>query len=244
VSAAARVDECSRGSVWHFLGSIAKSHANGTTFTREGMCSAFAISPARSDGSTAVVTAAHCVSGLSSGGLSVTLEGVGGMPSLFCTVAAVFFAPDDAAILNCPGSAAVAGLALAPAGAHSRLRMPVGIAGFAADGYSSTSEHHLPGRAVALNVNFAHITSVVGPTADGTGAVCETSDTPDDGGVPKSVQPLGFVDRRVTPGMSGGPVLDLACGVVGIAHGRSCTAGAFVSLERVTDFLARQPSAA
>ena len=176
-------------------------------------------------------------------GASVTLDGVGGLLSLVCTVAAVFPAPDDAAILDCPGSASVAGLALAPAGVLNRLRAPVGIAGFAADAYSIPSANHLPGRAIALNIDFAHIAGVVGPNIDGTGAVCVTSDVLDDGSASAGVQPLGFVDRRLTPGTSGGPVTDLDCGVVGIAHGRSCSASAFVSLQRVTDFLANKSSA-
>ena len=243
VSAAARVDKCARAAVWHFASSrMMTSHANGTTSTIKGICSAFAFAPARGGGSTAVVTAAHCVSGLPSGA-SVTLDGVGGLLSLVCTVAAVFPAPDDAAILDCPGSASVAGLALAPAGVLNRLRAPVGIAGFAADAYSIPSANHLPGRAIALNIDFAHIAGVVGPNIDGTGAVCVTSDVLDDGSASAGVQPLGFVDRRLTPGTSGGPVTDLDCGVVGIAHGRSCSAGAFVSLQRVTDFLANKSSA-
>jgi len=244
VRSAAVVDNCARASVWHLTYPFSETLANGTVLEKHALCSAFALAfaPARLGGSgaTAVVTAAHCLGRLLPGS-SATLKGVGGLPPLACTVAATFTAPDDAAILDCLGVAGLGGLELAPAGVHSLLRTPVGIAGFASDAYTAQSERHLPDQAVALNVDFAHISGVAGPLVDGTGSVCVTSGVPigvSSGFSLPGVRPLGFVDRRVTYGMSGGPVLDLACGVVGIAHGRSCAAGAFTSLERVVAFLA------
>ena len=59
------------------------------------------------------------------------------------------------------------------------------------------------------------------------GVACSSSDESDTW----RVSPTGFVDRRVSPGMSGGAVVDLECNVLGIAHGRSCAAGVFASLD-------------
>ena len=241
VSAAMRVDACARSSVWHFVYVVNETLPNGSVELRERSCSAFAFAPAVG-AATAVVTANHCTASLRLPGSRVSLEGVGGLPNVTCTLD-INFAPEknDAAVLLCPGASAVAGLApSATADAHLRLNLPVGVTGFAVDAYAD-SQRHLKGlRKFALNVDFAHIVGVVGPAIDGSGALCKSSGA-SRADCSAGAPPLGYVDRRVTPGMSGGPVLDMACGIVGIACGRSCAAGAFASLEGVVDYFLKKP---
>ena len=241
VSAAMRVDACARSNVWHFVYVVNETLPNGSVELRERSCSAFAFAPAVG-AATAVVTANHCTASLRLPGSRVSLEGVGGLPNVTCTLD-INFAPEknDAAVLLCPGASAVAGLApSATADAHLRLNLPVGVTGFAVDAYAD-SQRHLTGlRKFALNVDFAHIVGVVGPAIDGSGALCKSSGA-SRADCSAGAPPLGYVDRRVTPGMSGGPVLDMACGIVGIACGRSCAAGAFASLEGVVDYFLKKP---
>ena len=241
VSAAMRVDACARSSVWHFVYVVNETLPNGSVELRERSCSAFAFAPAVG-AATAVVTANHCTASLRLPGSRVSLEGVGGLPNVTCTLD-INFAPEknDAAVLLCPGASAVAGLApSATADAHLRLNLPVGVTGFAVDAYAD-SQRHLTGlRKFALNVDFAHIVGVVGPAIDGSGALCKSSGA-SRADCSAGAPPLGYVDHRVTPGMSGGPVLDMACGIVGIACGRSCAAGAFASLEGVVDYFLKKP---
>ena len=241
VSAAMRVDACARSSVWHFVYVVNETLPNGSVELRERSCSAFAFAPAVG-AATAVVTANHCTASLRLPGSRVSLEGVGGLPNVTCTLD-INFAPEknDAAVLLCPGASAVAGLApSATADAHLRLNLPVGVTGFAVDAYAD-SQRHLTGlRKFALNVDFAHIVGVVGPAIDGSGALCKSSGA-SCADCSAGAPPLGYVDRRITPGMSGGPVLDMACGIVGIACGRSCAAGAFASLEGVVDYFLKKP---
>lgn len=83
-------------------------------------------------------------------------------------------------------------------------------------------------------MDFAQIVSIAGPPYKfHDGSVCVSS--PEDTSWP--VHPLGFVDRPVTKGMSGGAVLDLNCGVIGVAHGRSCNAGIFMNLLDVDKYI-------
>jgi len=44
--------------------------------------------------------------------------------------------------------------------------------------------------------------------------------------------------------MSGGPLLDLRCGVVGVLHGKGCESSIFMGLDAVDAYLAQQRSAA
>ena len=62
------------------------------------------------------------------------------------------------------------------------------------------------------------------------------------------VRATGFVDGLVTRGMSGGPLLDLRCGVVGVLHGTGCESSIFMGFDAVDAYLdaylAQQRSAA
>ena len=88
--------------------------------------------------------------------------------------------------------------------------------------------HHLSGQRFALNVDHARVVPVAGPSSDAHGLPCSSSDEPDEHW---DFDPEGFFDHRVTPGMSGGAVVDLECNVLGVAQGRSCAAGIFASLD-------------
>ena len=142
VSAAMRVDACARSNVWHFVYVVNETLPNGSVELRERSCSAFAFAPAVG-AATAVVTANHCTASLRLPGSRVSLEGVGGLPNVTCTLD-INFAPEknDAAVLLCPGASAVAGLApSATADAHLRLNLPVGVTGFAVDAYADSQRH-------------------------------------------------------------------------------------------------------
>ena len=222
---AERVDACAKLSVWHY--------SYVTSANRSKACSAFLFT--RTPGAAAaVVTAGHCVRSFVNPGVSLVLRGVSALPTLSCVVWAQLPAESDAALLNCTGAGGLAGLA--PSLGTGRLSQAVAIAGFSRDSYTGLTSRHLPGEAVALNVDFAHVVGVAGPSIDANGELCVSSGADD--AEFSGARPAGFVDRRVTPGLSGGPVLDLQCGVLGIAHGRSCGAGAFVGLGPVHDFLA------
>ena len=222
---AERVDACAKLSVWHY--------SYVTSANRSKACSAFLFTRAPG-AAAAVVTAGHCVRSLVNPGVSLVLRGVGALPTLSCVVWAQLPAESDAALLNCTGAGGLAGLA--PSLSAGRLSQAVAIAGFSRDSYTGLTSRHLPGEAVALNVDFAHVVGVAGPSIDANGELCVSSGADD--AEFSGARPAGFVDRRVSPGLSGGPVLDLQCGVLGIAHGRLCGAGAFVGLGPVHDFLA------
>jgi hypothetical protein len=207
----------------------AKVSTRLVSFPYSPLCSAFAYNSSRTD-AVVFVTAAHCLKGLSAGG-TVKLLGVGSAAPLSCTRAAGLRDPAlDVAVLDCEGAVPVLGLAPSTrfAGGLSQI---LAIAGFAEDAFANATDYHVREKKIALNVNFAHTVGVAGPGIDN--GTCTSSD--EDGR--SSAKPLGFLDHRVTPGMSGGPILDMECGVVGIANGRTCGAGTYVSLAPVDAFL-------
>jgi hypothetical protein len=221
---AAHVDACAQRSVLHITYPLENK-------THLGICSAFAY---RHDPNKAaiIVTAAHCFADLVPGA-DIILKHLGDSIDRTCIILQVFSSPLDAAVLSCTNVSSFFGLAPS---VGTRLSQVVAIAGFTGDAYlhADYPSHHLSGLAMALNIDFARIVSVAGPLKNPDGSVCVSS--PDL--VEWTVKPLGFVDRRVTAGLSGGPVLDLQCGVVGIAHGRSCDAGVFMSLAPIDEYLA------
>ena len=220
---AAHVDACAQRSVLHIEYPLQNK-------THPGICSAFAY---RHDPNKTVkiVTAAHCFAEFVPGA-DITLLHLGDSIRRTCIIMQVFLSPLDAAVLSCTNVSSFIGL-LPSVG--TRLSQVVAIAGFTNDSYVQDGypSHHLYGLPMALNVDFARIVSVAGPLKNSDGSVCVSS--PDF--VEWVVSPSGFVDRRVTAGLSGGPVLDLQCGVVGIANGRSCDAGVFMSLAPIDEYL-------
>lgn len=84
---------------------------------------------------------------------------------------------------------------------------------------------------VAMHVMPSVITATLGPvpvSASSGGALLPDLQSP---------SPLfGFLRDQVLHGMSGGPVMDAQCGVVGIIHGLTINT-AFVSLDEVDEWL-------
>ena len=234
------VDSCARQSV--FLVRIASTSTSDiyNTSTSYRHCSAFAYQPFPSR-KAVIVTASHCLSPFKTPFDPISITYLGDDLIHDCSVLDFQSAPEDSSILTCPGLTNLIGLV---SSGSSRLSQSVAITGFAVDTFKSSStsskthSHHVPfshfNSSFALNVDFSRIVSIAGPPHKlKDGSVCVSSP----GEVLWSVNPSGFVDRQVTEGMSGGPILDLKCGVVGISHGRSCNAGAFVDLTGVDRFI-------
>jgi hypothetical protein len=85
-------------------------------------------------------------------------------------------------------------------------------------------DHILQHPGTALNIRLARINNVLGKSTVGQ---CETVQAGTRS--PWKILPAGYFDISVTPGMSGGPVLDLKCGVVGVLHGHGCEAAVYTS---------------
>ena len=229
---AATVDACAQRSVLHITyPTVNKTHPLENN-TELGICSAFAYQPDPRKAAT-IVTAAHCFIGLVPGA-DVTLMRLGDSFNRTCSVLRTFSSPEDAALLSCTNVSSIPGLAPS---AGTRLSQLVAVTGFTNDAfyYNQPRSHHFLGVPIALNVDFARIASVAGP-ASSNGSTCSSADS-----AMWPIFPSGFVDRRIPPGMSGCPVLDLQCGVVGIAHGRTCDGGVFMSLAVIDAFLSTIP---
>jgi len=230
--AAARVSECAAASTW-LVTIVDASPARCTS-----VCTAFAYEPAPG-APVAFVSAGHCFDGAFVGvGHAVVLERAGDGRSLNCTVASLSTsALADDAILDCPGAAGVAGLRPARPG-RAVVGLPVAAVGFFLDSLS-------PRRVARSEYALTTMLARVGDAA-GEGGVYAAA--PAAGEVPASCnatrwsaleQAAGFIDRAVAHGMSGGPLLDMSCGIVGITSARSCGAGVFVGLGGVDARLAR-----
>jgi tetrahydromethanopterin S-methyltransferase subunit G len=237
------VDSCARNAVFHInYSSSDKSIFISDNKSKVHHCSAFAYQPYPSK-QAVIVTAAHCFSSFyNKTPFNITIASLGDKTRHACTVLEFFSSPEDASILLCPTLIITTVLV---SSARTRLSQMVAITGFAEDAFRTSStvdgfvSHHLTSSDVglptfALNVDFARIVNIAGPLRkrqDGTACVSSANDTV------WPVIPSGFVDHRVTEGMSGGPILDLKCGVVGIAHGRTCNAGVFMSLSVVDQYI-------
>ena len=241
------VDACARKSV--FLVTFSSSNGgdlneNGSNLIRH--CSAFSYKPFPSRDAV-IVTASHCffpvfnkTSFLNKTPFVVFLSILDQHVRHECSVLDFRGSPDDATILSCPTLINIPGLLSSN---DTRLSQLVAITGFAADTYNTSTtfvnSHHIhndntDSPSFALNVDFSRIVSIAGPPHKlQDGSVCVSS--ADEMTWP--VHPSGFVDRRVTQGLSGGPILDLTCGVIGIAHGRSCNAGVFMNLLGVDEYI-------
>jgi hypothetical protein len=206
----AKVASCTRMSTWHI---------------EPSRCTAFAMSNGTF---TRILSAAHCFYSYTTklGAENLTLYSLNGKaPMTSCSVMLVYTTPHDLAVITCPefDGAVEAGL-LASKGSY--LGRTVVVAGFAPDAFTGTMlpDHipELPG--TALNIRLARIINVLGRSTVGT---CETVQM--GARSPWNILPKGYFDISVVPGMSGGPVVDLKCGVVGVLHGYGCEAAAFTS---------------
>lgn len=198
------------------------------------VCTAFSYEA--TPGAPAVfVSAGHCFDGPFRGrGHAVVLERLGDALKLNCTVAYLDFSElADDAILDCPGAVGVVGLRPAPPG-RAVLSLPVAAAGFLLDGYSS---HRITSSQYALVTLLARVGNAAGSLSECAAAGAESKATASCNSTRRS-SPLqrgvaGFLDRAVAHGMSGGPVLDMQCRVVGITSAHTCGAGIFVGLSGV-----------
>ena len=207
------------------------------------ICSAFAYALAPSDASPSViVTARHCLPPPSNATccgplMLMRLED----PSAYaCSVVASFEESDDVAIIACPGLG-LAGLALAPSDERSAARshLRVAAAGFIDDdAYAgSTTRFHLGGDLpnTALYIRHADTSNIAGPGLRTKAGSVHSSGT---GEYSRLQSPAGFVDMPIYQGMSGGPVLDMRCHVVGVGHGRTDHTGVIASLAKVNAHIA------
>jgi hypothetical protein len=241
--AAARVSACAGASTW--LVSIVDTSPSHCI----SVCTAFSYE--RAPGApVAFISAGHCFEDAFVGvGHAVKLERVGDGISLNCTVSSlVSSSVADDAILDCPGAAGVTGLRPAQPG-RAALSLPVAAIGFFPD---NLSLRRVAGSTFALTTMLARISDAAGPGVQCAAAPAAGEEAAPAAGdeaaqcvaprLSKLVGAAGFIDRAVVGGMSGGPMLDMDCGVVGIVSARTCGAGLFVELSGVDARLARAGS--
>ncbi len=111
----------------------------------------------------------------------------------------------------------------------AKLGQIIVITGFTNDVFTGTPRH-IAGKYVALNVEFSHAVGVIGPGPD---QACSQSH--DD--APHTPAQLAGHHLR-SKGLSGGAVLDMLCGVVGIFHVRGCKSSGYASLRPVDAYIA------
>ena len=213
LSSAANVRSCARSSVFF----IEHTHV---------VCSAFAYrsGPVGAHG-TILVSAAHCF--LDGAGQPLNLSGgvtaqTLATPPVNCSLLAIFGRPSDTALLHCPGAAGIPPLRRRANAAAFFL--PAATAGFAADELVS-SEYSLPLRRMALNIRLSYVGTTLGA---GRPAHPTSSHGTDSFGY----RVAGVVEQGTVGGMSGGPVVDASCGVLGVNHVSLLSSG-FAGLDEV-----------
>jgi hypothetical protein len=110
--------------------------------------------------------------------------------------------------------------------------MPAAAVGFAPDLLIS-SEYSLPSQNASLNIRLSH----VGTTLSTGSAVHPASSRGTD---ILGYDIAGVVEQRTVHGMSGGPVLDTSCGVLGVNHAFAQSSG-YASLDEVDKFMGAPP---
>ena len=144
-------------------------------------------------------------------------------------------------VLNCSGATNVTGLVRGASRSPPPLNLAVAAVGYAVDAFDgSTNYLFRPANGagsptVALNLRYSHISNVAGRW-NGEGQCDDTQ-----GRHPSAwrVNPAGFLGVVVAKGVSGGPVLDMHCRVLGVIHGHACETSVFVSLTPVDAYLLR-----
>jgi hypothetical protein len=235
VSAVQRIRSCSEAHAWYVTAPV--------------ICSAFPYASPHSS-QPYFVSAAHCFKDSAKGvdltGATLTLVR-NGASSLSCTVLRLWESPSDLAVLQCAaGARALSGLV--GAAKTPPLGSAVAAVGYVLDALSGPSEFFLDAQPdTALNFRFARITNVAGRRNSNASlpGSCELAQPGDEtpSGTPWLIRPTGVFDMAVARGMSGGPLLDLRCGVVGVIHGRACESSLFLGLGPVDDFIAARERA-
>jgi hypothetical protein len=195
-----------------------------------GTCSAFAYrsGPVGTHG-TILVSAAHCF--LNASGLPITTSAAItaqslAMPPMACTLLAIYGRPSDAALLHCPGAAGT--LPLRRRAGSPAFFLPAATAGFADDALV-TSEYSLPLTGKALNIRPSYVGTTLGA---GRPAHSTSSYGTDSLGY----RVAGVVEQGTVFCMSGGPVLDASCGVLGVNH-VSLQSSGFAGLDEVDNHM-------
>jgi hypothetical protein len=208
-------------------------------------CTVFSYAPAGvpPDQGPVFLTAAHCLTGPNGEDWrsGIVLIGTRGESPLYCSAEAVFLSPEDAAVLVCAGDGAAGAATAAGAAALSRsvggarLGLAVVAAGFVPDAFESMPRFSLPADPLtAMKLTFAHVSNIAGIWNN---ISCDAAHTGPATTKPWPVKPGGFFNGLVTRGMSGGPLVNLKCEVIGIIHGKGCESSVFASLRLVDEYL-------
>ena len=222
---------------------VAGCATNATFFVAAPIsCSAFAYAPPDAPPGEAPVflTAAHCLTGPNGENLAslpMQLHSTSGSGPLYCVAEKVFSSPEDAVVLVCAG----AGVAAAGASALSRavdsphLGLSVVAAGFVTDAFGGLPQFSLPlYPLISVKLTFSRVSNAAGHWNNES---CDVAHTGPATRPPWTIEPGGFFDGLVTRGMSGGPVINLRCGVIGITHGKGCESSIFARLDAVDKYL-------
>jgi hypothetical protein len=148
-----------------------------------------------------------------------------GAPSMTCDLEAIFGAPADTALLSCEAQHDAPRLRRRTDPVS--LSLPVAAAGFTADALNQSNYSIHEG--IALSVRLSR----VGTTLGSGPAVHSTFRSRTDH---RGFSVAGVVEQPTSPGMSGGPVLDKDCGVLGVNHITAASSG-FASLDEVDAYL-------
>ena len=211
MTSAARVKNCSRSSVFYL---------DVPDVPNILSCSAFAYhSGSKGDQGTFLVSAAHCFDHHDFTGVTITAHSLVS-PPVACTLLFVFQRPSDSALLLCPGAAGTPPLRRRACAADFYL--PAATTGFALDTLVS-SEYKLPALDKALFIRLSYVGTTLG-----THPLYSSPYGTDSLGY----HVAGVVEHATVMGMSGGPVLDASCGVLGVNHAYARNAG-FASLDLV-----------
>jgi hypothetical protein len=226
---AAVVDACARASVYF----IAHDYDS---------CSAFAYAPpGESWGGHPsrlwLVSAAHCYLSPKDGAVynfsadSIITAGALGAPALTCDLAATFGTPADTAVLSCKAQHDAPRLRRRTDPVS--LSLPVAAVGFTNDALNHSEYIITKGNALSVRL------SRVGSTLGSGPPVRPTSRYSTDH---RGFRVAGVVEQPTAPGMSGGPVLDKECNVLGVNHISAASSG-FASLDEVDEFLSAEGAA-
>ena len=150
-------------------------------------------------------------------------------PPVACALLDTFGHPGDSALLFCPGAAGTPPLRRQPEAAGYFL--PVAASGFASDALNA-SEYALPSLGKSLHIRLSHVGTTLG-----------VGQAPARPASSHGIDSLGYivagvVEQGIALGMSGGPVVDTSCGVLGVNHAIAQSAG-YASLDEVDSLLMR-----
>ena len=220
--------ECAKASVYSlFLWHNVWNSAQGALELKFSLCSAFAYMGLQG-GDTLAVSASHCFNNISSTTFDTTRHALPRGARVTCRLLKVF--TGDAAVLRCKEASPP----LMRTSAPPVFAQAVVAAGFFADSTGIET-------ALSVHDNFSmHVVSSSIAVSMGPLAVAKAMAGGDaslnDGVAPPPLAPFGMLQGTLLQGMSGGPVLDVHCGVVGIIS-RASTNSAFTVLDEVDAWL-------